>query len=34
VKDEQIVYVNDNGSFRAINADERGKLEQQAAGIK
>ena len=31
VKDEQIVYINDNGSFRAINPDEKALLEQQAA---
>jgi hypothetical protein len=32
VKEEQIVYINENGSFRAITPEEKALLEQRTAG--
>lgn len=32
VKDEQLVFINDNGSFRAMTADEKTQLTQTAQG--
>ena len=32
VKDEQLVYINDNGSFRAMTAEEKTQLAQPAQG--
>ena len=32
VKDEQLVFINDNGSFRAMTAEEKTQLAQPAQG--